>query len=130
MAIVMIGLNHRTAPLAVLERVALQSDARPKALHDLRSRANLSEVVLLSTCNRTEVYAATERFHGAYGDIRDFLCSLAGLAPEELELHVVSQHDEEAATHLFEVAAGPPVGRPGRVRGPRAGTGRVDAGAT
>jgi glutamyl-tRNA reductase len=105
-AIVMIGLNHRTAPLAVLERVALQSDARPKALHDLRSRATLSEVVLLSTCNRTEVYAATERFHGAYGDIRDFLCSLAGLAPEELELHVVSQHDEEAATHLFEVAAG------------------------
>ena len=106
MAIVVIGLSHRTAPLSVLERVTLSAEGRPKALHDLRMRPNLSEVVLLSTCNRTEVYAATERFHGAYGDIRDFFCSLAGLAPEELALHLVSQYDEEAATHLFEVAAG------------------------
>ncbi len=106
MAIVVIGLNHRTAPLDVLERVTLSGDALPKGLHDLRMRSNLSEVVLLSTCNRTEVYAATERFHGAYADIRDFFCSLAGLAPEELHLHLVSQHEEEAATHLFEVAAG------------------------
>src|SRR5262245_22218820 len=106
MAIVVIGLNHRTAPLDVLERVTLNGDARSKALHDLRVRPNLSEVVLLSTCNRTEVYAVTERFHGAYADIRDFFCSLAGLAPEDLHLHLVSQHEEEAATHLFEVAAG------------------------
>ena len=53
MAIVVIGLNHRTAPLAVLERVTLNGEARPKALHDLRLRPNLAEVVLLSTCNRT-----------------------------------------------------------------------------
>jgi glutamyl-tRNA reductase len=106
MAIVVIGLNHRTAPLDVLERVTLHGDARTKALVDLRLRPNLSEVVLLSTCNRTEVYAATERFHGAYADIRDFFCALAGLAPDELALHLVSQYDEEAATHLFEVAAG------------------------
>jgi glutamyl-tRNA reductase len=105
-AIVVIGLNHRTAPLDVLERVTLSGEALTKALHDLRARAHLSEVVLLSTCNRTEVYASTERFHGAYADIRDFFCSLAGLAPEELHPHLVSQHDEEAATHLFEVAAG------------------------
>ena len=78
MAIVVIGLNHRTAPLDVLERVTLNGDARGKALVDLRLRPNLSEVVLLSTCNRTEVYAATERFHGAYADIRDFFCALAG----------------------------------------------------
>ena len=106
MAIVVIGINHRTAPLAVLERVTLNGDARPKALHDLRLRPNLSEVVLLSTCNRTEVYAVTERFHGAYADIRDFFCSLAGLSPDALSLHLISQHEEEAATHLFEVAAG------------------------
>jgi glutamyl-tRNA reductase len=105
-AIVVIGLDHRTAPLDVLERVALGRDDLPKALHDLRSRPNLSEVVVLSTCNRTEVYAAAERFHGAYADIRDFFCSLAGLAPEALNLNLVSLHDEVAATHLFEVAAG------------------------
>jgi glutamyl-tRNA reductase len=105
-AIVVIGLNHRTAPLAVLERVALASDALSKALHDLGGRSNLSEVVLLSTCNRTEVYVATERFHGAYADIRDFFCSSGSLAPDDLHPHLISQHDEEAATHLFEVAAG------------------------
>jgi glutamyl-tRNA reductase len=105
-AIVVIGLNHRTAPLAVLERVALASDALSKALHDLSGRSNLSEVVLLSTCNRTEVYVATERFHGAYADIRDFFCSSGSLAPDDLHPHLISQHDEEAATHLFEVAAG------------------------
>jgi glutamyl-tRNA reductase len=106
MAIVVIGINHRTAPLAVLERVTLNGDGRFKALHDLRLRPNLSEVVLLSTCNRTEVYAVTERFHGAYADVRDFFCSLAGFSPDALSLHLISQHDEEAATHLFEVAAG------------------------
>jgi glutamyl-tRNA reductase len=105
-AIVVIGLDHRTAPLDVLERVALGRDDLPKALHDLGARPNVSEVVVLSTCNRTEVYAAAERFHGAYADIRDYFCSLAGLAPEELHLHLVSLHDDEAATHLFEVAAG------------------------
>ena len=128
MAIVVIGLNHRTAPLDVLERVTLNGDARAKALVDLRLRPNLSEVVLLSTCNRTEVYAVTERFHGAYADIRDFFCDLAGLAPDELALHLVSQYDEEAATHLFEVAAGLRLGRAGRVRDPRPGPRRVDAG--
>ena len=106
MSIVVIGLDHRTAPLDVLERVALGRDDLPKALHDLRGRPNLSEVVVLSTCNRTEVYAAAERFHGAYADIRDFFCSVAGMAPEELHLQLISLHDEEAATHLFEVAAG------------------------
>jgi glutamyl-tRNA reductase len=105
-AIVVIGINHRTAPLAVLERVAFASDAVPKALHDLGARSNLSEVVLLSTCNRTEVYVATERFHGAYADVRDFFCSTSGLPSDDLHLHLISQHDEEAATHLFEVSAG------------------------
>ena len=106
MAIVVIGVNHRTAPIDLLERVAITADDLPKALRDLGQRANLSEAVVLATCNRTEVYAATERFHGAYADIRDFFCSLAGLAPEDLYDHLLSFHDAEAATHLFEVASG------------------------
>ena len=61
---------------------------------------------MLSTCNRTEVYAVAERFHGAYADIRDFLCELGGLRADELHPHLYSQHDEAAVTHLFEVAAG------------------------
>ena len=61
---------------------------------------------MLSTCNRTEVYAVAERFHGAYADIRDFFCELGGLAADELHPHLYSQHDDAAVTHLFEVAAG------------------------
>src|SRR5207249_782426 len=82
------------------------ADALPKALHDLVSRPNVSEAVLLSTCNRTEVYAVADRFHGAYGDIRDFLCDLAHMAPEDLQPHLYSQHDVAAVAHLFSVAAG------------------------
>ena len=61
---------------------------------------------MLSTCNRTEVYAVAERFHGAYADIRDFLCELGSLRADELHPHLYSQHDDAAAQHLFEVAAG------------------------
>jgi glutamyl-tRNA reductase len=106
MSIVVIGVNHRTGPLALLERVAIPADALPKAIFSLTSRPNVREAVVLSTCNRTEVYAVAEKFHGAYADIRDFFCELGGLAPEELHPHLYSQHDAAATTHLFEVAAG------------------------
>jgi glutamyl-tRNA reductase len=106
MSVVVIGVNHRTSPLAVLERLTISGDAVVKTLHDVCSRPNVSEAVVLSTCNRTEVYAVAERFHGAYADIRDVLCSLGGLAPDELHPHLYSQHDDAAVAHLFEVAAG------------------------
>ena len=106
MSVVVIGLNHRTVPLELLERTTVAADALPKALHDLLSRPNVDEAVLVSTCNRTEVYAVAERFHGAFQDIRDFLCDVAGMAPEQLQPHLYSQHDAAAAAHLFSVAAG------------------------
>ncbi len=106
MSIVVIGVNHRSGPLSVLERVAMGADEIPKAVEKLVSRDNVREVVVLSTCNRTEIYAVTERFHGAYADIRDFLCDLGSISPDELLPHLYSQHDDAAVTHLFEVAAG------------------------
>jgi glutamyl-tRNA reductase len=106
MSIVVIGVNHRTGPLAVLERLTIAPDDVAKAVTGLAARDNLREVVVLSTCNRMEVYAVAERFHGAYADIRDFLCELGSLPPDDLHPHLYSQHDEAAAEHLFEVAAG------------------------
>ena len=106
MSVVVIGLNHRTVPIELLERFAVSSDALGKALHDLCGRSNIAEAVVLSTCNRTEVYAVADRFHPAYGDIRDFLCDLAQLAPEDLTEHLYSDHDHGAVRHLFSVAAG------------------------
>src|SRR4026207_1171357 len=99
MSILVIGMNHRTGPVSVLERVALASDEIPKAVGRLASRANAREGGLISTCNRTEVYAVTERFHGAYADIRDFLCEVGDISPDELHPHLYSPHDASAVRH-------------------------------
>jgi glutamyl-tRNA reductase len=106
MSIVVIGVNHRTGPLALLERLAIRPEAQGKAIAGLVARQSIREAVVLSTCNRTEIYAVAERFHGAFADIRDFFCDLAGLDPDELHPHLYSQHDDAAVSHLFEVAAG------------------------
>ncbi len=78
----------------------------PKALHGLASASHLSESVLLSTCNRIEVYAYAERFHGGYADIRELLAVHSGLPPETVADELYSHHDAEAVLHLFSVAAG------------------------
>ena len=106
MSIVVIGVNHRTGPLSLLERVAVAPADLPKAIGGLISRINVREAVVLSTCNRTEVYAVAEKFHPAYADIRDFFCELGHLDPDDLHPHLYSQHDAAAVAHLFEVAAG------------------------
>ncbi len=106
MPLLLIGLNHRTAPLGLLERMTVSPAALPKALHDLSRRPHLREVVVLSTCNRTEVYVAAERFHDAYAETRDFLAEHAFLAPEDFADHLYTHHDDAVAGHLFSVAAG------------------------
>ena len=70
MSFVVIGLNHRTSPVEVLEKVMVPEDAMIKVLHGLSVRDDIREAVVLSTCNRTEVYAVVERFHAAFADIR------------------------------------------------------------
>jgi glutamyl-tRNA reductase len=105
-SVVVIGLNHRSTPLDVLERMTIADIALPKALHDVVSRTDVSEAVILSTCNRTEVYAVAERFHGAFQDIRDFLAEVAFLAPEDFSDNLYVHYDAPAVAHLFAVAAG------------------------
>jgi glutamyl-tRNA reductase len=106
MSILVIGVNHHTGPLSVLERLALPVDELPKAVEAIVSRDNIREAVVVSTCNRTEVYAVAERFHGAYSDIRDFFCTLGDITADELHPHLYSEHDSGAVRHLFEVASG------------------------
>jgi len=105
-SVVVIGLNHRTAPLDLLERTAIDHAHLPKVLHDLCTRTNLSEAVVLSTCNRTEVYAVAEKFHGGYDDVRNFFVDLSFLPSEEFAHHLYVHYDEAAVNHLFGVAAG------------------------
>lgn len=106
MPLLVVGLSHRSAPLDVLERVAVPDDRLPKALQSLVERPHVREAVVLSTCNRVEVYAHATRYHGGVSDLRAFLCEWAGIAPEDLVDHTVDGFDEAAAAHLFAVAAG------------------------
>lgn len=106
MSLVAIGLNHRTAPLDLLERMTIGEADLPKALHALRARPHITEVVVLSTCNRTEVYAYVEKFHGAYQDIRDALSELCHVLPEDFSHHLYAHYDIDAVRHLFGVASG------------------------
>jgi glutamyl-tRNA reductase len=103
---VVIGLNHRTVPLGILERVTVSASVLPKALVDLAGREHLAEVAVLSTCNRTEVYAFCTKFHPALADVSEFLAERAGMSADALNEHIYSYYDEAAITHLFGVAAG------------------------
>jgi glutamyl-tRNA reductase len=104
--VIVVGLNHRTVPLDLLERMTVPAERLPKALHDLCGRDDVTEAVILSTCNRTEIYAQVEKFHGGVGDVRNFLAETAFLAPEEFADHLYVYHDAAAVAHLFTVVAG------------------------
>ncbi|MBV8950480.1 MAG: glutamyl-tRNA reductase [Actinobacteria bacterium] len=106
MSLVVVGLNHRTAAVDLLERMTVPAPGLPKALDTLSAREHLAEVVLLSTCNRTEVYARTTLFHPAVQDVRDFLTAHASLDADELGEHLYTYHDDAAVAHLFGVSAG------------------------
>jgi len=101
--IVVVGLNHETAPVAVREAMAFPKDRLAAALERLRSEAGLGEAMILSTCNRVEVYGRSER--EAVRGVADFIARYHGKAPEELAPHLYSLEGERAVRHAFRVAA-------------------------
>jgi glutamyl-tRNA reductase len=105
-SVVVIGLNHRSVGLDVLERMTVTEADLDKALGDLAARDNVAEAVVLSTCNRVEVYVLAERFHGAYDDVRQFLSGRSHLAPERFADALYVHYDLDCARHLFEVTSG------------------------
>lgn len=106
MTVVAIGVNHRSAPPATLEQLALSADALPKALTEIAGSDVVSEAVVVATCNRTEVYVHAERFHDGFRDVREALALLSGADPETFDHALYVHYHDEAARHLFRVAAG------------------------
>jgi len=102
MTLLALGINHQTAPVSLRERVAFADDVLPSALEALRALPSVSEVALLSTCNRTEVYAVAEDEGRAIGDW------LASQHDDTSELHAYLywHYDANAVRHLFRVATG------------------------
>ncbi|MDE0267998.1 MAG: glutamyl-tRNA reductase [Acidimicrobiaceae bacterium] len=106
MSLVVVGCNYRSIPLETLERLTIPSTCLPKMLHGLVNCDNLSEVVVLSTCQRVEVYVSAERFHGGCADVREALSAQSGLPAEVVADELYVFYDEAAARHLFRVTAG------------------------
>lgn len=106
MTVTAIGLNHRTAPPDMLDQLCLAADDIPKALAEITSSDVVSEAVVVSTCNRIEVYVHAERFHDGFRDVRQALGLLSGLDPQSFDRHLYVHYHVEAVQHLFEVASG------------------------
>lgn len=106
MSVLVVGLSHRTAPVAVLERASVASDDLAKTLDELHRAETISEVLLLSTCNRIEVYADVARFHPAVAEISGVLARQAGLPVADLAEHLYVHFAEAAAEHMFAVTSG------------------------
>jgi glutamyl-tRNA reductase len=105
-SLIVVGLSKRTVPLTVLESMSVPADRLPKALADLAACERLDEVVVVSTCLRTEVYVTAHRYHPAVNDVRNFLAAWSGSAPEAFSDGLYEYYDEAAVRHLFKVAAG------------------------
>ena len=106
MAIVVCGLSHKTAPLPVLEQVAFTPAELGKSLSRLLDHDPIHEGVILSTCNRTEVYATVHRFHPAIEAVRNFISDTSGVSQDAITNGLYTFWDADAARHLFNVASG------------------------
>ncbi|MGY2083787.1 glutamyl-tRNA reductase [Blastococcus sp. SYSU DS0539] len=106
MSLLAVGVSHQTAPVALLEQFAMGGDDRVKALHELVGSDHVSEALVLATCNRVEVFAEVERFHGGVTDVSRVLARQAGATVEELSPYVTVHYEDQAVAHLFTVAAG------------------------
>jgi glutamyl-tRNA reductase len=101
--IVVVGLSHETAPVAVREALAFPKHELGAALERVRKDAALDEAMILSTCNRVEIYGRSEA--GALGALAEFLARYHGRAPEEIAKHLYCLEGELAVRHAFRVAA-------------------------
>lgn len=106
MSVLVIGLSHRSAPVSVLERAALEPQARGKLLQDAVSAEPASEAAVLSTCNRVELYAEVDRFHASVSELSTLLAQHCGVSLDELTPYLYVHYEDRAVHHLFSVACG------------------------
>ena len=106
MNLLSVGASYRTADVSTLERLTIPGDAVPQLLQKLVAQPYVGEAVILSTCNRVEIYAAVSGFHGGLGDICGVLAEESGIPATELAGHLYVHYDEAAVRHSFRVSAG------------------------
>jgi glutamyl-tRNA reductase len=106
MSVLVVGISHNSAPVSILERVAPDSDAVPKLVQKASACEHVTEATVIATCNRVEIYAEVDRFHGSVEDLSMLLVERAGASTEAMLPHLYVHYDDGAVSHLFQVAAG------------------------
>jgi glutamyl-tRNA reductase len=104
--VLVVGLSHKSAPVATLERAAVSGDTLVKLLRDVVQAEPVAEAFVVSTCNRVEVYADVDRFHAGVTAICELLARHCGLPPHELTQYLYVHYEDRAVSHLLAVAAG------------------------
>ena len=106
MNLLSVGASYRTAGVDTLERLTIAGADIPAVLQRLVAQPYVGEAVVLSTCNRVEIYAAVSGFHGGLGDVCNVLAEHSGIGANDLATHLYVHYDEAAVRHSFRVSAG------------------------
>ena len=106
MSTLVVGLSHKSAPLSLLERALVSGDDLAKLLRDLSAAEHVAGVFVISTCNRAEIYAEVDKFHGGVSVICDLLARHSGIPLAELTPHLYVHYEDRAVQHLLAVACG------------------------
>ncbi len=106
MSVLVVGLSHKSAPVSTLERAAVSGDTLGKLLHDVARLPDIAETFVISTCNRVEVYAEVDRFHGGVAGVCDLLSRYSGIPAAELTSNLYVHYEDRAVQHLLAVSSG------------------------
>jgi glutamyl-tRNA reductase len=106
MSVLVVGISHKSAPVSLLEQVALDADGVHKLIDDVAACQHVTEATVISTCNRLEIYAEVDRFHGRVEEVSRLLVDRAAEGVEMMLPHLYVHYDDGAVSHLFQVVAG------------------------
>jgi glutamyl-tRNA reductase len=105
-SVLVVGLSYKSATASVLERAAVSGDTLGKLLHDVARLPDIAETFVISTCNRVEVYAEVDRFHGGVAGVCELLSRHSGIPSHELTGSLYVHYEDRAVQHLLAVSSG------------------------
>lgn len=103
---IVVGLNYKTAPVEIREKLSFIESELPQAMEALQKQKSILENVIVSTCNRTEIYAVVDQLHTGRHFVKQFLANWFDLPVETFSSYLTIREEDEAIEHLFKVTAG------------------------
>ena len=106
MSVLVVGMSHQSAPVALLEKLSMDSAVQDSACGKLVAADSLSEAMIISTCNRMEIYTVTNSFHSGVQEVVRVITQVSGVSEEELRSYLYVRYADAAAEHLMSVTSG------------------------